>query len=173
MYVKLNNGYLYPISFAVRIDSDLINGLRYVGFINFNKSNEQKTLGLITDLEGKITGMTQDANNLFEIGSNICSTNNDIDSAYKSLNEIKKFKLDCKVFGKHFNKVIKDTNIMHHWTIKSKWSRSNIVDLQIGNSLVKARVKIKDYIVHQLRECIRMVEINFYNLHSVILDHVD
>ena len=172
MYVKLANGFLSPMSFSVRFDSNLLEGVKYIGFLNFNKNLETKTPGLITRLDGTITGMTHDLKNLFEFGDNFGDCNVEIASAYASLNKIVDFKLKCKTFGKNFNKIIQDKEIMKHWSVKCNWSRSRIVEIRIGDKILRTRVKICDYIVHQMDECIRMVELNFYNLSNIILDHV-
>jgi hypothetical protein len=116
--------------------------------------------------------MTHDLKNLFEIGDNFGDTNEEIESAYDSLNKIVDFKLKCKIFGKNFSKIIQDKEIMRHWGVKCNWSRSRIVEIRIKDKILRSRVKIDDYIVHQMDECIRMVELNFYNLSNIILDHV-
>jgi hypothetical protein len=117
--------------------------------------------------------MTHDLKNLFEIGDNFGDTNEEIESAYDSLNKIVDFKLKCKTFGKNFSKIIQDKEIMRHWSVKCNWSRSRIVEIQIKDKILRTRVKICDYIVHQVDECIRIVELNFYNLSNNILDHVE
>jgi hypothetical protein len=84
IYVKQYSGFITPAKFSVRIDSALSKGLSYVGFLNFNKSPEHNKSGMITTLDGAVTGITPDLQNLFTVGDSTFEINDELQKVYES-----------------------------------------------------------------------------------------
>lgn len=84
IYVKQYSGFITPAKFSVRIDSALSKGLSYVGFLNFNKSPEHNKSGMITTIDGAVTGITQDLQNLFTVGDSTFEINDELQKVYES-----------------------------------------------------------------------------------------
>ena len=167
VYVKNVDGYICPCKLAVRIDYNLVKGLSYVGYLNFNKTPEMNNPGMITDIDGKILNTTFNLSHIFEVGENIIEFNKELPTVYRSLNEVVSHKFDCYNFGRNFQNLAKDPELIDHFKNYVNWSAFKTIDFNVKGRIVRARIKIKDYLIFQLGKCLRFIEMNLYNLSSV------
>lgn len=62
--------------------------------------------------------------------------------------------------------------MLEHWRVKFNWTQEKLIDLNIQGKVLKAKIKISDYIVYQVGQCLRFIELNFYHLNSSHTDKV-
>ena len=62
--------------------------------------------------------------------------------------------------------------MLEHWRVKFNWTQEKLIDLNIQGKVLKAKIKISDYIVYQVGKCLRFIELNFYHLNTSHTDNV-